>query len=80
MAGRIAPQYRDHRLGDGTAEFALAAGANHHMNLGPGDKALAEYYAAGVRTPDLDAIRQYRQRRVREKLNRFGYDLSLIHI
>ena len=78
MAGRIAHQYRDHRLGDGTAEFALAAGANHHMNLGPGDKALAEYYAAGVRTPDLDAIRQYRQRRVREKLNRFGYDGVLV--
>ena len=78
MAGRIAPQPGTDRSGDGTPEFALAAGENHHMNLGPGSKALAEYEAAGLSTPDLDAIRTYRQRRVREQLDAFGYDGVLV--
>ena len=48
------------------------------MNLGPGSKAVAEFTAAGLRTPDLGAIRSYRQRRVKEKLDVFGYDGVLV--
>ena len=45
-----------------------------HLVLGPGDAAVAEYRAAGIEVPDLGAIRTYRQERVREALNTFGYD------
>ncbi len=78
MAGKIGPQPGAHRTGDGTPEFALAAGQNHHMLLGPGTSAIDEYIAAGMKTPDLAAIRSYRQRRVKEKLNTFGYDGVLV--
>ena len=78
MAGRIAPNSRAHHLGDQTPEFALAAGLNHHLNLGPGPRAVAEYAAAGLETPDLGAIRKYRQDRVRQKLDAFGYDGVLV--
>ena len=81
MAGRISPgaprsgsSYRQHIEGDGTPEFATAATDNHHLVLGPGDAAVAEYRAAGIEVPDLGAIRTYRQERVREALNTFGYD------
>ena len=78
VAGRIAPKPGAHRTGDGTPEFALAAGPNHHLNLGPGSKAVAEYEAAGLELPDLDVIRTYRQQRVREQLSTFGYDGVLV--
>ena len=78
MAGRISPgtnpSYRQHLDGDGTPEFALAATDNHHLVLGPGPQAEAEYEAAGLKLPDLAAIRTYRHRQVRDALNRFGYD------
>ena len=48
------------------------------MLLGPGTSAIDEYIAAGMKTPDLAAIRSYRQRRVKEKLNTFGYDGVLV--
>ena len=81
MAGRISPgasqpgsHYRRHIEGDGTFEFALAANENHHLVLGPGADAEAEYRTAGLELPDLGAIRNHRQGRVRDALNRFGYD------
>jgi len=78
MAGRISPganpSYRRHLDGDGTPEFALAATDNHHLVLGPGPQAEAEYEAAGLKLPDLAAIRTYRHQQVRDALNRFGYD------
>ena len=81
MAGRISPgaprqgsSYRRHLEGDGTPEFATAATDNHHLLLGPGDAAIAEYRAAGIEVPDLGAIRTYRQERVRGALKAFDYD------
>ena len=85
MAGRIAPKgppgshpYQRHRDGDGTDEFTLAATTNHHLVLGPGEPAVGEFTAAGLRPPDLEAIRVYRQARVKEQLGIFGYDAVLV--
>ncbi len=85
MTGRIthgstAPGRRffTHRHGDGTPEFTLAATDNHHLVLGPGEPAVSEFAAAGLPLPDLEAIRVYRQARVKQKLNEFGYDAVLV--
>ena len=45
------------------------ASLNMH-NIGPGEPALAEWRAAGLRLPDLAAVREYRLRRVRDELRR----------
>ncbi len=85
MAGRIAPgapapgpQFLKHRNGDGTDEFALASTDNHHLVLGPGEPAIGEFVEAGLALPDLEAIRVYRQARIAQKLDEFGYDGVLV--
>jgi len=85
MTGRITPgsvapgrEYLKHLDGDGTPEFALAAGANHHLVLGPGEPAVKEFAAAGLELPDLEAIRVFRKDRIAKKLNEFGYDAVLV--
>ena len=50
---------------------------NKHT-LGPGELAESEWLSAGLASPDMTKIREYRLQRVREKLEEF--DLSLIHI
>jgi len=81
MAGRVFPgavapgrTHRKHIEGDGTPEFAAAGAELHHMNLGPGAKAVAEFEAAGLQLPNLEAIRDYRQDRVKQQLRERGYD------
>ena len=53
-----------------TIEYAKSL--NMH-ELGPGDLAVSEWKAAGLRLPDLDLIRRYRLDRVRQYLRKFDY-------
>ncbi|MEM8923412.1 MAG: Xaa-Pro peptidase family protein [Actinomycetota bacterium] len=53
--------------------FRAAAGANHHIEQGPGPVLEAEWTAAGLTLPDLGAMRRYRLDRVVEQLRRFDY-------
>ncbi len=71
-------EYLKHKVGDGTPEFDAAATELHHLTLGPGAEAVKEFEAAGVRVPDLEAIRVYRRGRVKQALNEFGYDGVLV--
>ena len=41
--------------------------------LGPGDLALSEWQAAGLKLPDLAQIRHYRLEQVRQHLRKFDY-------
>lgn len=54
--------------------FRAAAEENHHLVLGPGPELEAEWLAAGLRLPDLAAMRHYRLDRVVDQLDRLGYD------
>ncbi len=81
MAARIVPgavapgrQFLKHKDGDGTPEFEAASGPLHHLNLGPGQPAVGEWEAAGLRLPDLEAIRVHRIDRVKRQLDLMGYD------
>ncbi len=84
MAARITPgsfapgREPRHLTGDGTPEYDLAAGENHHLVLGPGVLAVSEWTAAGLRLPDLEAIRRHRLDRVRGQLERYGFDGVLV--
>lgn len=51
---------------------ASIAPLNWHT-LGPGEPALGEWAAAGLSLPDMDAVRDYRFRRVLSKLHEFDY-------
>ncbi len=51
-------------------ETLRAARLNMHV-LGPGDLALGEWARLGLAVPDMDEVRRYRLRRVREQLQRF---------
>lgn len=62
--GRIGPRSPE--------ETSRATSLNWH-SLGPGALALEEFAAAGITPPDLDAIRSYRLRRVRERLVELDY-------
>ncbi len=53
-------------------ETRAAARLNLHM-LGPGEPVLTEWAGAGLQPPELDAIRAYRLRRVRQTLLNLGY-------
>ncbi|HSF84369.1 MAG TPA: Xaa-Pro peptidase family protein [Acidimicrobiia bacterium] len=59
-------------------ETLAAARLNLHM-LGPGEPALSEWAAAGLSTPDLDAIRSYRLERVRRQLVGMDYAGVLLY-
>ncbi len=61
-----------------SAETLAAARLNWHT-LGPGEPALSEWAAAGLRTPDLDTIRRYRLGRVRRQLLRQDYAGVLLY-
>lgn len=52
----------------------LAGGVGHHLNLGPGAELEAEWLAAGLEAPDLDAIRRYRLDRIRRQLDLLDHD------
>lgn len=51
---------------------------NRHV-LGPSEAVLGEWEQAGLRTPDLPAIRRYRLARVREQLVANDLDAVLLH-
>jgi Xaa-Pro aminopeptidase len=55
-----------------SAETLAAAELNLHT-LGPGEPVLSEWAAAGLRPPDLNAIRLYRLERVRQTLREMDY-------
>lgn len=50
----------------------------HHINLGPGPIAEAEWLAAGLELPNLPAMREYRIGRVRAQLVEMGYDGAIL--
>ena len=58
---------------DGTPEVAHAAGAGHHLAIGPGEALTAEWIASGLELPNLPAMRQYRVDRTVEQLERLDY-------
>lgn len=49
--------------------YAYDAALNMHA-LGPGEPAISEWRAAGLALPDMDAVREYRLRRVRDELKK----------
>lgn len=63
MPGKHTPRIRP-----GESEAPL----NWHM-LGPGEPALSEWAELGLVLPDMDTVREWRLRRVREKLAEFDY-------
>ncbi len=50
----------------------------HHMNLGPGPELEAEWLAAGLELPDLEARRNYRFGRIQRQLELMGYDGAIL--
>lgn len=53
---------------EAAADIRAAGGELHHINLGPGPELEAEWQAAGLELPDLDALRSYRFERVQRQL------------
>ncbi|MGI9298038.1 MAG: M24 family metallopeptidase [Gammaproteobacteria bacterium] len=49
--------------------YVYDSALNMH-SLGPGEPALSEWRAAGLELPDMDAVREYRLRRVRSELKK----------
>lgn len=47
-------------------------------SLGPGEPALSEWRAAGLALPKMDAVREYRLRRVREELKKRGIAAAVL--
>lgn len=77
MSRRHVPRIAAH---DGPAPDWLVdhTARNRHV-LGPSDAVLAEWADAGLRPPDLPAIRHYRLQRVREQLVAHDLDAVLLH-
>jgi Xaa-Pro dipeptidase len=69
MVGKIAAS-----LAAAPPEVRFAAGEGHHLVIGPGQRLLDEWTAAGLVLPDLPAMRRYRVDRVTAQLRRQGYD------
>lgn len=69
MVGRIAAS-----LAGADPEVRFAADAGHHLVIGPGERVLAEWAAAGLALPDLATMRRYRIDRVTAQLVTQGYD------
>jgi len=69
MVGKIAQS-----LASAAAEVRFAAGAGHHLAIGPGEPAISEWIAAGLSLPDLATMREYRVDRVTAQLATQGYD------
>ena len=69
MSGKIAAS-----LANAAAEVRFAGGGGHHLTIGPGEPALAEWASAGLALPDLSAMRRYRVDRVTAQLATHGYD------
>ncbi len=61
-----------------SAETLAAARLNLH-SLGPGEPVLTEWATAGLRTPDLDAVRAYRLERVRRQLRQQEYAAIVLY-
>jgi Xaa-Pro aminopeptidase len=61
-----------------STETLAAAKLNMH-SLGPGEPVLSEWAAAGLRPPDIDAIRRYRLSRVRRSLVDLDYAGVLLY-
>ncbi|MGI9604507.1 MAG: M24 family metallopeptidase [Acidimicrobiales bacterium] len=80
LPGNTAPgrSLRKHLDGDGTPEFAAASREGHHLVLGPGEPAVSEWNTAGLRLPDLEAIRVHRLGRVKRQLDVMQYDGVLV--
>ncbi|MEM7274576.1 MAG: Xaa-Pro peptidase family protein [Actinomycetota bacterium] len=55
-------------------DVARAGGDLHHLNLGPGSALERTWTEAGLRLPDLDALRAYRYERIQDQLAALGYD------
>jgi Xaa-Pro aminopeptidase len=65
-------------LRDKGHHFVRAGAETHHLHMGPGPELEAQWLAAGLTLPDLDAMRQYRLDRVRSQLQTLGYDGALL--
>ncbi|MGB3186984.1 MAG: Xaa-Pro peptidase family protein [Ornithinimicrobium sp.] len=73
MVGKIAASMK------ASASQERAAGQElHHITLGPGPDVEAEWLAAGLVLPNVDAIRTYRIGRVRRQLIAMGYDGAIL--
>ena len=69
MVGKIARS-----LAGAPPEVRFAAGDGHHLAIGPGEPAVSEWLAAGLRLPDLPEMRRYRLDRITTQLQAQGYD------
>ncbi len=71
VSGRLARSVR--AALDGTPEVTHAAGAGHHLVIGPGDELTAEWVEAGLELPDLASMRRYRVQRIQQTLRELDY-------
>lgn len=82
MVGKIEKSINKRRFGtalaDSTAEMTEAAGAGHHLVLGPGVELETTWVDAGLELPDLALMRRHRVDRTVEQLQRFGYDGAIL--
>jgi Xaa-Pro dipeptidase len=69
MVGKIAAS-----LANAPDDVRYAAGAGHHLEIGPGEPAISEWRAAGLELPDLPTMRRYRVDRIIGQLASRGYD------
>ena len=80
MNGSLSPNGSGHvsrvvaSLKDRSPENLYAATDGNHLAMGPGPALEAEWTAAGIRLPDLPAMRQYRLDRTVAQLEADGYD------
>ncbi|NNF56220.1 MAG: aminopeptidase P family protein [Acidimicrobiales bacterium] len=65
-------------LADASAEVERAATDLHHLNLGPGEALFNEWLAAGLELPNLEEMRHYRINRVRNQMEKLGYDGAIL--
>lgn len=75
--GRIQSSFQA-ALAAGGADRVVAANEGHHINIGPGPELEAEWVAAGLELPDLEALREYRHQRVVRQLNDMGYGGAIV--
>lgn len=65
-------------LNHASREVHRAATDLHHINLGPGKELENQWLTAGLKLPDLTAMREYRLYRVRQQMATMGYDGALL--
>ncbi len=78
MVAPLKPSRIKISLADASAEVERAATDLHHLNLGPGEELINEWLGAGLELPDLQAMRQYRIQRVRNQMEKLGYDGAIL--